>query len=54
MWRGRRRLRAEPGALDPEAVLNGIAWDAGAKRLFVTGKWWPTLFEIALEPVPSN
>ena len=45
-------LRAELGVLDPEAVLNGIAWDAGAKRLFVTGKWWPTLFEIALEPVP--
>jgi len=47
-------LRAELGALDPEAVLNGIAWDAGGKRLFVTGKWWPTLFEIALEPVPGN
>ncbi|MFD1033357.1 glutaminyl-peptide cyclotransferase [Sphingomonas hankookensis] len=47
-------LRAELGALDPEAVLNGIAWDAGGKRLFVTGKWWPTLFEIALEPVPQG
>jgi glutamine cyclotransferase len=46
-------LRAELGALDPEAVLNGIAWDAKDKRLFVTGKWWPTLFEIALEPVAS-
>lgn len=44
-------LRAELGPLDPEAVLNGIAWDAAGKRLFVTGKWWPTLFEIALEPV---
>ncbi len=48
-------LRAELGALDPEAVLNGIAWDAAGKRLFVTGKWWPTLFEIALEPAaPLN
>ncbi len=47
-------LRAELGALDPEAVLNGIAWDAGGKRLFVTGKWWPTLFEIALEPVAES
>lgn len=36
---------------DPEAVANGIAWDAAAKRLFVTGKWWPDLFEIALENV---
>jgi glutamine cyclotransferase len=29
-------------------VLNGIAYDAGAKRLFVTGKLWPRLFEIKL------
>jgi glutamine cyclotransferase len=27
-------------------VLNGIAYDASADRLFVTGKWWPKLFEI--------
>jgi glutaminyl-peptide cyclotransferase len=32
--------------LDPEAVLNGIAYDAARKRLFVTGKLWPKLFEI--------
>lgn len=31
-----------------EAVLNGIAWDADAKRLFVTGKHWANLFEIEL------
>ena len=29
-------------------VLNGIAYDAVEKRLFVTGKLWPTLFEIKL------
>ncbi|WP_350016170.1 glutaminyl-peptide cyclotransferase [Rhodanobacter sp. IGA1.0] len=29
-------------------VLNGIAWDAAGKRLFVTGKCWPRLFEIRL------
>ena len=29
-------------------VLNGIAYDAKAKRLFVTGKLWPKLFEIQL------
>lgn len=29
-------------------VLNGIAWDETADRLFVTGKWWPKLFEIKL------
>jgi glutamine cyclotransferase len=30
-------------------VLNGIAYDAGGDRLFVTGKLWPRLFEIRLE-----
>ena len=29
-------------------VLNGIAYDSQAKRLFVTGKLWPALFEIQL------
>lgn len=29
-------------------VLNGIAYDAAADRLFVTGKLWPKLFEIRL------
>ena len=29
-------------------VLNGIAYDAAGDRLFVTGKWWPRVFEIKL------
>jgi len=29
-------------------VLNGIAWDKENDRLFVTGKWWPKLYEIEL------
>jgi glutamine cyclotransferase len=29
-------------------VLNGIAWDAGGKRLFVTGKFWPSMYQISL------
>jgi glutamine cyclotransferase len=29
-------------------VLNGIAWDTDGKRIFVTGKRWPKLFEIRL------
>jgi len=33
-------------ARSSEAVLNGIAYDAAAKRLFVTGKNWPQLYEI--------
>jgi glutamine cyclotransferase len=36
---------------DPaDEVLNGIAWDAEGKRLFVTGKRWPSLFEIRVRP----
>jgi glutaminyl-peptide cyclotransferase len=31
---------------DPDAVLNGIAYDEKSGRLFVTGKLWPKLFEI--------
>jgi glutamine cyclotransferase len=27
-------------------VLNGIAWDAKGKRLFVTGKKWPHLYQV--------
>ena len=35
---------------NPEAVLNGIAYDAAHDRLFVTGKLWPKLFEIKVVP----
>ena len=34
----------------PGAVLNGIAYDVKQDRLFVTGKLWPKLFEIRVEP----
>ncbi len=33
---------------DTTDYLNGIAYDSIRKRLFVTGKWWPRLFEIEL------
>jgi len=29
-------------------VLNGIAWDAQGRRIFVTGKRWPKLYEIKI------
>lgn len=34
--------------LQDGAVLNGIAYDAAQKRLFVTGKLWPNIFQIQL------
>ena len=33
---------------DTVDYLNGIAYDHDADRLFVTGKWWPRIFEIKL------
>ena len=36
--------------VDAESVLNGIAYDAQHDRLFVTGKLWPTVFEIKVVP----
>jgi glutaminyl-peptide cyclotransferase len=36
------------GADGEDAVLNGIAYDAARDRLFVTGKYWPSLYEIDL------
>lgn len=38
----------------PEAVLNGIAWDSARRRLFVTGKLWPKLFEVEIVPSASK
>jgi len=37
-----------------EAVLNGIAYDAARDRLFVTGKLWPKIFEIAIIPAKAR
>ena len=34
---------------DPEAVLNGIAYDQANDKLYVTGKLWPRLFEIKVK-----
>lgn len=35
---------------DEENTLNGIAYDAGGDRIFVTGKNWKKLFEIKVKP----
>jgi glutamine cyclotransferase len=49
-WIDLRGLMSGGFKLDAEAVLNGIAYDAPGKRLFVTGKLWPRLFEIQVIP----
>ncbi len=50
-WIDLSGLETSP-SLDPNSVLNGIAYDSVANRLFVTGKLWPHLYEITL--VPAN
>jgi glutamine cyclotransferase len=47
-WIDLRGLLTAEDRSEPVDVLNGIAYDAEAGRLFVTGKWWPKLFEIEL------
>ena len=47
-WIDLRGLLSPVYQLGPGAVLNGIAYDSLGKRLFVTGKLWPKIFEIQL------
>lgn len=47
-WIDLTGLLSQENLSQPVDVLNGIAYDAENGRLFVTGKLWPTLFEIAL------
>jgi glutamine cyclotransferase len=42
-----RRRYLKPG--QQVDVLNGIAYDEVSGRLVVTGKWWPRLYEIAVD-----
>jgi glutaminyl-peptide cyclotransferase len=42
------------GTASPDAVLNGIAYDSKHRRLYVTGKLWPKLFEIELVRVERH
>ncbi|HRH19793.1 MAG TPA: glutaminyl-peptide cyclotransferase [Brevundimonas sp.] len=46
-------LPLNQGSRGRHDVLNGIAWDAEGRRLFVTGKHWPYLFEIRLVPAEA-
>jgi glutamine cyclotransferase len=40
---------------DPRVdVLNGIAYDPNSDRLFVTGKFWPKMFEIEILSRPPQ
>ena len=39
---------APTAEVNPDAVLNGIAYDSASKKMFITGKLWPKLFELEI------
>ncbi|CAI9121541.1 glutaminyl-peptide cyclotransferase [Brytella acorum] len=52
-WIDLTPLARQVHATDRDAVPNGIAYDRAGKHLYVTGKYWPTLFEIRT-PAPAD
>jgi glutaminyl-peptide cyclotransferase len=53
-WIDLSQLALENANGDPDAVLNGIAYDKKGDRLFVTGKNWAKLYEIDIVPQPKE
>lgn len=53
-WIDCSQLRARMPGLPEESALNGIAWDAATRRLFVTGKLWPSIYVLSLEGLPKQ
>lgn len=49
-WINLQEISPDDVARDEENTLNGIAYDAGGDRIFVTGKNWKNLFEIKIKP----
>ena len=40
----------DPSArINSDAVLNGIAYDSATQKLYITGKYWPKMFEMHLQ-----
>ncbi|WP_243310540.1 glutaminyl-peptide cyclotransferase [Fundidesulfovibrio agrisoli] len=52
-WIDCAQLRARTQGLPDESDLNGIAWDPATRRLFVTGKLWPSIYVLSLEGLPK-
>jgi glutamine cyclotransferase len=53
-WLDLSGLRTHMDGLSIEAVSNGLAFDPRSGRLLVTGKLWPRLFELVVDPVPGD
>lgn len=46
-------LRPESTKADLNSVLNGIAWDAASKSLYLTGKNWPLVYKVRIVDGPA-
>ena len=53
-WIDLTGINPDPEKLKYPDVLNGIAYNPKTKRLIVTGKCWPNLFEIELVPIENK
>jgi len=51
-WIDLKGLLPVEQSIDDEAVLNEFAYDARYHRIFVTGKRWPTVFQIEVVERP--
>jgi glutaminyl-peptide cyclotransferase len=49
-WIDMSGLLPEAQRSSPDAVLNGIAYDPRSNQLYVTGKLWPSIFQIKIVP----
>ncbi|WP_438381137.1 glutaminyl-peptide cyclotransferase [Asaia sp. BMEF1] len=47
-WLDLTALQENVNSFDPDAVANGIAYDRENDRLFVTGKYWPRVYQIKI------
>jgi glutamine cyclotransferase len=52
-WIDLTGLLPDDQRVNAESVLNGIAYDTKKDRIFVTGKQWPSVFEIKIIPQPK-
>ena len=49
-WYNLRQLLPRTAVASRDNVLNGMAWDDDRELLYVTGKRWPVMYVLRLEP----
>ena len=47
-------LTSPADSIPHDGVLNGIAYDAANDRVFITGKYWPKLYEVKIVPLATG